>query len=69
MLSNGRNVIIRHFHLLSAHQKAKPAYVNPTPWQRIVDDSEDVEQDASNVGRKTQGQPRMSSKRSAVSRQ
>ncbi|XP_071867995.1 uncharacterized protein [Bombus fervidus] len=54
---------------LLPHQKAKPAYVNPTPWQRIVDDTEDVEQDASNVGRKMQGQPRMSSKRSAVSRQ
>ncbi|XP_033349901.1 uncharacterized protein LOC117233577 [Bombus vosnesenskii] len=54
---------------LLPHQKAKPAYVNPTPWQRIVDDGEDVEQDASNVGGKTQGQPRMSSKRSAVSRQ
>ncbi|CAK9827452.1 hypothetical protein ANTRET_LOCUS5141 [Anthophora retusa] len=30
---------------LLPHQKAKPAYVNPTPWQRIVDDIEDFEED------------------------
>ncbi|KOC65524.1 hypothetical protein WH47_00494 [Habropoda laboriosa] len=39
---------------LLPHQKAKPAYVNPTPWQRIVDDIEDFQEDVSDSGRKTQ---------------
>ncbi|XP_076759162.1 uncharacterized protein LOC143428286 [Xylocopa sonorina] len=54
---------------LLPHQKAKPAYVNPTPWQRIIDDPEDVEEDASNVDRKTQSQPKIINKRSARSYQ
>lgn len=48
---------------LLPHQKAKPAYVNPTPWQRIIDDTEDVEEDAFNVGRKTQSQLKISTTR------
>lgn len=65
---NDKNLLeIINFHLLLAHQKAKPAYVNPTPWQRIIDDTEDVEEDAFNVGRKTQSQLKISSKRNATS--
>ncbi|XP_017882407.1 coiled-coil domain-containing protein 34-like [Ceratina calcarata] len=54
---------------LLPHQKAKPAYVNPTPWQRIVDDPEnDEEQDnASVVCRETQSHPRISTKRNTLS--
>ncbi|KAK1120947.1 hypothetical protein K0M31_010731 [Melipona bicolor] len=55
---------------LLPHQKVKPAYVNPTPWQRIVDDIEDiVEENAFNVGRKEQTQPKISNKKSATSYQ
>ncbi|XP_076241346.1 uncharacterized protein LOC143183606 [Calliopsis andreniformis] len=53
---------------LLPHQKAKPAYVNPTPWQGIVDDSEDVEVNPSNA-RKMQNQPKISSKRRCTSYQ
>ncbi|XP_076285702.1 uncharacterized protein LOC143211692 [Lasioglossum baleicum] len=43
---------------LLPHQKAKPSYVNPTPWQGIVDDPE--EDDAStSTGRRTHNQPAM----------
>ncbi|XP_076640107.1 uncharacterized protein LOC143351912 [Colletes latitarsis] len=47
---------------LLPHQKAKPAYVNPMPWQPIINDTEDSEENPSNV-RKTQCQPKISSKR------
>lgn len=54
---------------LLPHQKAKPAYVNPTPWQRIIDDPEtDEEQDnASVVCRETQSHPRISTRRNTLS--
>ncbi|OAD60254.1 hypothetical protein WN48_06104 [Eufriesea mexicana] len=52
-----------------AHQKAKPTYVNPTPWQRIVEDAEDLEEDELSVGKKARSQPKISSKRSAMSYQ
>ncbi|KAF3428671.1 hypothetical protein E2986_02203 [Frieseomelitta varia] len=55
---------------LLPHQKVKPAYINPTPWQRIVDDTEDiVEENAFNVGGKGQTQPKISNKKSATSYQ
>nr|XP_031836094.1 stress response protein NST1-like [Nomia melanderi] len=41
---------------LLPHQKAKPSYVNPTPWQGIVDESEDDEVNSSNGRRTHHGQ-------------
>ncbi|KAK9298136.1 hypothetical protein QLX08_008452 [Tetragonisca angustula] len=55
---------------LLPHQKVKPAYINPTPWQRIVDDTEDiVEENAFNVDRKEQIQLKINNKKSAASYQ
>ncbi|XP_003703222.1 uncharacterized protein LOC100882665 [Megachile rotundata] len=51
---------------LLPHQKAKPAYVNPTPWQRIVEDTEESEENGSNY-RKTQGQSKINPRRQPLS--
>ncbi|KZC07177.1 PREDICTED: stress response protein nst1-like [Dufourea novaeangliae] len=48
---------------LLPHQKAKPSYVNPTPWQGIVNESEDDEESFSNGKRTPSQQAKTSSKK------
>ncbi|XP_032671062.1 nucleolar protein 58 isoform X2 [Odontomachus brunneus] len=55
---------------LLPHQKAKPAYVNPIPWQPIVEiDSDEAEEDALNDKNRDASQLRMNSGRTVVAHQ
>lgn len=43
--NNGRFKTSRCDNIISAHQKAKPTYINPIPWQSIVEiESDEVQE-------------------------
>lgn len=51
-------------YYFTAHQKAKPAYVNPIPWQSIVDiDADEAQENAFNDKKGNINQLKMSGRK------